>query len=132
MQRFEGMFGFDWAIGKYDVAGVDWDANIKIFTSVPADILRDRFDLMEAFSGWDKNDIIRGDNRGTLSAVGGLDEGLAFDDHVLDSAGLDRIAGMRAWFAGARDTLAELNPGAYDDADVMFRDGNILLGGGGS
>ncbi len=33
VQRFEGMFGFDWASAKYDVAGVNWDFNIPIFTS---------------------------------------------------------------------------------------------------
>ncbi|MDQ1901638.1 peroxidase family protein [Paracoccus sp. WLY502] len=130
VQRFEGMFGFDWAIAKYDVAGVNWDATIPIFTSVPADILRDRFDLMEGFSGWKFNDTIRGDNRGT--AAGDLDPGLDFGEHVLDAAGLARIAGMTAWFGGLRSTLAELSPDVYTDADVMFRDGNMLLGGAGS
>lgn len=133
VQRFEGMFGFDWAIAKYDVAGVSWDANIPIFTSVPADILRDRFDLMEGFSGWRFNDTIRGDNRGTTQ--GDLDAGLNFDDHVLNTAGLARIGGMTAWFGSVRSSLAAANPAAYAgpaNANMMFRDGNILLGGGGS
>ena len=132
IQRFEGMFGFDWAIAKYDVAGADWDADIPIFTSVPAEILRDRFDLMEAFSGWNFNDVIRGDDRGTLGALGGLDPNLDFDDHLLDAAGLARIAGMTQWFGGVRGSLAALSPDAYADPSVMFRDGNILLGGAGS
>ncbi|WP_146038768.1 calcium-binding protein, partial [Paracoccus sp. SY] len=130
VQRFEGMFGFDWAIAKYDVAGVNWDANIRIFTSIPAEILRDRFDMMESFSGWKFNDTIRGDNRGTTA--GDLDPNEDFGDHVLDAAGLARINGMTQWFGGLRATLAELNPAAYSNAGVMFRDGNMLLGGGGS
>lgn len=123
VQRFEGMFGFDWASAKYDVAGVNWDFNIPIFTSVPAEILRDRFDLMEAMSGWIHNDVMLGDNRGTTA--GGLDPNLAFDDHVLNGAGIDRIAGLRAWFGGALETL--FGPGANS-----YRDGNIIMGGAGS
>ena len=132
VQRFEGMFGFDWAIGKYDIAGVNWDANLRIFTSVPSDILRDRFDAMEAFSGWRHDDVIRGDNRGSLGAVGGLDAGLDFADHALNREGLARITGMTDWFGDLRATLAELAPGSFDDETVMYRDGNILLGGAGS
>ncbi len=123
VQRFEGMFGFDWASGKYDVAGVNWDFNIPIFTSAPADILRDRFDLMEAMSGWKHDDIMLGDNRGTTT--GDIDPNASFDEHVLDAAGIDRIEGLRAWFDGALETLG--GPGA-----TSFRDGNIIMGGEGS
>lgn len=123
VQRFEGMFGFDWASAKYDVAGVNWDFNIPIFTSAPADILRDRFDLMEGMSGWIHNDTLLGDNRG--GTVGDTDAAGSFDDHVLTAAGIDRINGLRNWFDGALETLG--GPGA-----TSFRDGNLIMGGAGS
>lgn len=123
VQRFEGMFGFDWASAKYDVAGVNWDFNIPIFTSVPADILRDRFDLMEAMSGWNHDDVMLGDNRGSAEVE--VDAGAGFDDHVLDGAGIDRIEGLRDWFDGALETLFGVGANSY-------RDGNIIMGGAGS
>jgi Ca2+-binding RTX toxin-like protein len=123
VQRFEGMFGFDWASSKYDVAGVNWDFNIPIFTSVPADILRDRFDLMEGMSGWIHNDVMLGDNRGSNEVE--VDAGASFDDHVLNGAGIDRIAGLRAWFGGALTTL-------FGQGANSYRDGNLIMGGAGS
>lgn len=123
VQRFEGMFGFDWASAKYDVAGANWDFNIPIFTSVPAEILRDRFDLMEAMSGWKHDDVMLGDNRG--GTAGDTDPNASFDDHVLDAAGINRIEGLRAWFDGALETLG--GAGA-----TSFRDGNIIMGGAGA
>ncbi|MDG1117942.1 MAG: peroxidase family protein, partial [Flavimaricola sp.] len=116
IQRFEGMFGFDWAIAKYDVAGANFDFQVPIFTSVQGNILRDRFDLVEAASGWDANDTLYGDDRGRADAAAEA----AFDDHILDNAGIDRIDGLRE--------LLGLN----GVADASFRDGNILLGGDGS
>ena len=123
VQRFEGMFGFDWASAKYDVAGANWDFNIPIFTSVPAEILRDRFDLMEAMSGWKHDDVMLGDDRG--GTAGDTDPNASFDDHVLDAAGINRIEGLRAWFDGALETLG--GAGA-----TGFRDGNIIMGGAGA
>ncbi len=63
--RYEGMFGFDWAIAKGDYrAGVYFDAAIPIFTTIPNDILKDRFDQVEAFSGNEFDDTLNGDDRG--------------------------------------------------------------------
>ncbi len=58
------MFGFDWAIAKYDVVGANHDLQIRMFTTITADILRDRFDQIEALSGWKYDDILNGDDRG--------------------------------------------------------------------
>ena len=123
IQRSEGMFGFDWAITKYDISAINLDLGIGIANTVVANILRDRFDLVEAASGWQNNDTIRGDSRGSAAVAG--DPVLAFNDHILDAAGIARIDGMAAWLDGALETL--FGPGA-----TTFRDGNILLGGGGS
>ena len=62
--RYEGMFGFDWSIGKGQNSGVHHDLNKAIFTSDPDEILRDRFDHVEALSGHNYNDVLDGDDRG--------------------------------------------------------------------
>lgn len=120
--RYEGMFGFDWGIAKYDVSGVKFDLQIPIFTTIPEDVLRDRFDQVEALSGWKYNDILDGDDRGHSGGSSSPDSTPVelFTDHTLDSAGIDRIAGLR-------DLL-----GLEDVANASFKNGNILLGGGGN
>ncbi len=130
--RYEGMFGFDWAIAKHDVTGVNFDMSIPIFTTVANDILRDRFDLTEALSGWKYGDVLTGDDRGHnfgggAEVGGGATDGFA--DHLLTEEGIARIDGMAEWLDGARVTLFGANPNA---ALTSFRDGNILMGGGGS
>ena len=146
--RYEGMFGFDWGIGKGDNFGVRFDLQIPIFTTIPADILRDRFDLVEALSGYQFGDVLDGDDRGSaLAAVLPVGAGnpLNFENHVLTQEGIDRIAGFNAWFAGARATLDALVGVLSIDADgnavlgvnpfldgTNFRDGNILIGGDGN
>jgi Ca2+-binding RTX toxin-like protein len=127
VQRFEGMFGFDWAISKFDPGGARFDFQIPVFTNIPTDILRDRFDLVEAASGWIHNDVIDGDSRGRPTGGNsvGAEPTALFVDHVLTAEGIARINGLNAWFDGALNTL--FGPGA-----TSFRDGNILLGGDGS
>jgi Ca2+-binding RTX toxin-like protein len=127
--RYEGMFGFDWAIAKYDLTGVDFDMSIPFFTTDQQDVLRDRFDLVEAFSGWKYDDRLVGDDRGR--PLGGLDPILEFDNHVLDEEGIARIDGMGEWLGlenggdSALDTL-------FGAGTTTFRDGNILMGGAGN
>ena len=122
--RYEGMFGFDWGIAKYDVTGVAFDLQIPIFTTIPADILRDRFDQVEALSGWQFNDVLDGDSRGqSFTALPASAPSVLFADHVLTQEGINRIDGLNAWFAGARATLG---------LGTSFREGNLLMGGDGN
>ena len=136
--RYEGMFGFDWAIAKGDNAGVDFDMNIKIFTAAPNDILRDRFDGVEALSGYTYDDVLEGDDRGrgaaALTNVGGLTGDILFVNDILNQAGIDRIDGFGAWFGGARQTLfGGANPlVSGSESATSYRDGNILMGGDGN
>lgn len=130
--RYEGMFGFDWGIGKMDVAGVNFDLQIPIFTTTPNDVLRDRFDQVEALSGWTWDDHLDGDDRGHKGGGSSAPDSVPtqlFTDHVLTQEGIDRIAGFNAWFGGARQTLFGSVPGADT---TSFRDGNILMGGDGN
>lgn len=119
--RNEGMFGFDWAIYKDNPIAANADLRTPIFTTEQADILRNRFDKVEALSGWDKNDILRGDDRIfdviPPGATVGDTENVFFNDG-LDQAGIARIAGL--------SQIVSVGPTGF------FESGNILLGGKGS
>ena len=132
VMRNEGMFGFDWAIHKSNQEAADSDLNKPIFTTDEQDILRDRFDQVEGLSGWEKNDVLRGDNRGAANGaappVGG-DDGTTLARNELTHAGVDRIAGLRELLG---DLIAPRPTSGNLEAIVAFDDGNILLGGGGS
>ncbi len=60
IQRNNGMAGFDWAIHKGNSQAANSDMNMSIFTNQQANILRDRFDLVEGLSGWKLNDKLTG------------------------------------------------------------------------
>ncbi|TKD50761.1 peroxidase family protein [Sphingomonas baiyangensis] len=131
VERFEGMFGFDWVIAKFDPAGADFDFNIPIFTTELDDILRDRFDKVEGASGWRHNDVIVGADAGqTLGGILAIElpAGETRVDHALTQEGIDRIEGLRGFLDDALTTIAGIT-GA--DAD-HYIDGDILMGGAGS
>lgn len=134
VMRNEGMLGFDWSIHKGNAEAADSDLLVPIFTTDQADILRDRFDAVEALSGWDKNDVLRGDNRGD-AGDGGAEPGTGLAGaentmvgHELTHGGIDRINGLRALIGNLADPV---NASAFEGG-VAFDDGNILLGGSGS
>ncbi|HEX2842573.1 peroxidase family protein [Hyphomicrobium sp.] len=121
VMRNEGMFGFDWAIFKDMNLPVNADLRVPIFTTEQADILRNRFDKVEALSGWKNNDTLLGDDRtfGTIAPgdTVATTEGIFFNDG-LDQAGIDRIDGL--------NQIVSVGPTGF------FESGNILLGGAGS
>ncbi|RJG09214.1 heme peroxidase [Pseudomonas cavernicola] len=123
IQRNEGMFGFDWAIHKNDPLAANSDLNVPIFTTVQADILRDRFDQVEGLSGWQFNDVLIGDDRGGAET----DPEFTLQNHELTQAGVDRIAGLNEVLGQA----AAANP-SNDPNAILFDGGNIILGGDGS
>ncbi|MBW6507703.1 MAG: calcium-binding protein [Rhodobacteraceae bacterium] len=109
------------AISAPIAVAADADLRVKIFTTEQADILRNRFDKVEALSGWAHDDVLRGDDRtaGEPQLVGGVgaNEAIFFNDG-LDQAGIDRIAGL--------SQIVQVG------ANGFFEAGNILLGGAGS
>ncbi|WP_159083677.1 peroxidase family protein [Nocardioides terrigena] len=108
IQRSEGMLGFDWATHKSDpFAG---DSDMEIIGALPPSVEtnKDRFDLVEALSGWTFDDTLRGDDRAAADLG---------TDHELNAAGIARIAGLQA----------VLGTGV-----TSFQGGNIILGGAGS
>lgn len=134
VMRSEGMLGFDWAIHKGNPQAADSDLLVPIFTTDQQDILRDRFDAVEALSGWDKNDSLKGDNRGDITAgeieatpaLAGAENTMT--GHELTHGGVDRIAGLRPIIGGFADPTVTT---AFEGG-VAFDRGNILLGGKGS
>ncbi len=124
--RNEGMFGFDWVTHKDVRFAADVDLLRPIFTTDQEDILRDRYDQVEAASGWNFNDIIKGDNRtGTevdIPGAPGANEQTMLN-HELTQEGINRITGLR-------DIVGVADSGV--GSEVVYAGGNILLGGGGS
>ncbi len=137
IQRFEGMFGFDWAAAKYDDAGVKFDFAIPIFTTIPADILRDRFDQVEAASGWIYDDVLDGDDRGHVNGGSSAPDSVPnelFADHLLTAEGVNRIDGLRELLGGntAQGGLVAMQSIYGVNNSTSFQNGNILIGGDGN
>ena len=123
VMRNEGMFGFDWVTYKGVSVAANADMRIRIFTTDEQDILRNRFDKVEALSGWNLNDTLTGDDRISSALLGDIEvdagvEGIFFNDG-LDQAGIDRITGLQ--------DLVSIGAG-----QTTWEEGNIILGGGGS
>jgi Ca2+-binding RTX toxin-like protein len=113
IQRAEGMLGFDWVTHQGDPQAGDSDL---LFTGLlPPDVgtLRDRFDLVEGMSGWNRNDVLRGDS-GIPAELAGITNP---EEHRLTQAGIDRISGLA---------------GVLPTGTTSFIDGNIIVGGEGS
>jgi Ca2+-binding RTX toxin-like protein len=115
IQRSEGMRGFDWVTHQGDPEAADSDMDFTAAVPPAVETNRDRFDLVEALSGYELDDILRGDDRAVADLTAGANE--PADSHVLDQAGIDRIAGL--------DTVLPAGTTRFDT-------GNIIIGGGGA
>jgi Ca2+-binding RTX toxin-like protein len=130
VMRSEGMFGFDWGIYKGNNIAANADLNIKIENTAPANVLRNRFDQVEALSGWNLNDRLFGDNRGPATGPfdpNGVPAADEFFGDGLDGAGVARVSGLRELLGLTQAQLA-----VFGDAGIVFQDGNILIGGDGN
>ena len=135
IEKVAGASGYDWEIGQGEPQAQDMDLDLPI---PGLDILqvgvRDKFNEVEALSGWKFDDTLRGDDL-VPTAVGGA--GFIGCD-VLDQAGLDRIDGLDALVPPLNTPLATVvGQSASQDCPTLtgpnvWGDGNILLGGGGS
>jgi Ca2+-binding RTX toxin-like protein len=105
-ERLEGMLGFDFVTYRGDPDVVDADMSIRVVLPPNLEELRDRFDLVEALSGWNRNDFLRGTDRLAVDMEG----------HELTQAGINRIAGLSAFLNGA----------------TSFTGGDIIMGGAGN
>lgn len=108
-QRNDGADGFDWSAHSRDAAAADVDLRMLFDEEIPPDT-EDRYRSVEALSGGDDDDVLRGDDRVPASEAAG-------SGNALNAAGIARLAG-----------LADLLP----QGTATWGAGNIIFGGNGS
>ena len=137
VEKNAGAAGYDWVIGVGDPQPQNADLALLILNTPPLNETRDRYNEVEALSGWKFDDTLRGDDI-IPSQVGG---GGFIGCDALDQAGLDRIAGLDALIpplaAGTATPLASVIANSVTNfclltGDFVWGEGNILLGGEGS
>ena len=143
VEKNAGASGYDWLIGVGDPQPQFADLNLKILPEgQPAIEVRDRFNEVEALSGWKFDDQLFGDDPAP-AAVGG---GGFIGCDVLSQSGLDRIAGLDAYIPDL--TADPADTGTTPANDILgntttrycliepdtnvWGAGNILLGGAGN
>ena len=148
VEKVAGASGWDWEIGVGENAitcaagpeyvapcGQDMDlAQVFVVGGVLLPGVRDKYNEVEALSGWNFNDILRGDSI-VPTAVGG---GGFVGCDALDAAGVARIGGLDALVPAALRTVDSapiIAASATNHCLItgnVWGDGNILLGGAGS
>lgn len=104
IEDMEGLLGFDWVTHRGDPEPGNADLNRLVGLPPDLNAIRDRFRFTEAVSGWDKHDVLRGDDANAATMSG----------HELTDVGL--VDGLDGLLGGASS----------------FTGGNIILGGDGS
>ena len=141
IEKVAGSSGYDWEIGQGETLAQDMDLALPIPPlGITAVGVRDKFNEVEALSGWNADDKLRGDDI-VPADVGGA--GFIGCD-VLNQAGLNRINGLGALVpplsgtAGTVTAASVIAVSASTDCPLLdpnsrvWGAGNILLGGGGS
>jgi Ca2+-binding RTX toxin-like protein len=118
IERNEGMFGFDWVTGTRDPQAAQMDMRFTGLLPPDVDAIRDRFDLVEGLSGYDQNDVLRGDDRSGAP--------------VVEEPGTDDMTGHELARAAQINLIDGLGGLLSDAGRTTVDDGNILLGGAGS
>ncbi len=111
IQRAEGQLGFDWASHRGDPSPGNTDMELTIAVLPSVETNRDRMDRVEALSGWNFNDILRGDSRGL--------------GPTRRRASTDTSSPLRA-------SPASTGSATFSAGATSFTGGNIILGGDGS
>ncbi len=133
IEKNAGAAGYDWSIGLGDPQPQDADLALPILgLGIPVNGVRDRFNEVEALSGWNLNDTLRGDDITPSQRAGG---GFIGCD-ALDQNGLDRITGLDPLIPALTvDSAPIIAASATHDCPLVgnvWGDGNVLLGGAGS
>ena len=132
VEKNAGASGYDWITGIGDPQPQNADLNLLIINAPAANETRDRYNEVEALSGGNLNDILRGDDV-IPSAIGGI--GFIGCD-ALDQDGLDRISGLDFIVPPLTTPVAGVIANAQTNycglTGNVWGDGNILLGGAGS
>jgi Ca2+-binding RTX toxin-like protein len=135
IEKIAGSSGYDWEIGLSDPQPQDADLALPLLgVPLPVNAVRDRYNEVEALSGWKFNDILRGDSVIPSQVTGG---GFIGCD-ALDQAGIDMIDGLDPLVppltvpAAGVIAASVTNHCLLDPAGNVWGEGNILLGGEGS
>ena len=148
VEKIAGAAGYDWEIGVGDPltacpsgpefvapCGQNMDlAQVFVVGGVLLPGVRDKFNEVEALSGWNFNDVLRGDSIIPAERGGG---GFVGCD-VLDAAGVARIVGLDALIPATSLTLdpAPIIANSFTNHCLVtgnvWGEGNVLLGGAGS
>jgi len=137
VEKSAGASGYDWIIGLGDPQAQNADLELLIVNTPPVNETRNRYNEVEALSGWKFNDSLRGDSI-IPSQLGG---GGFIGCDALDQAGLNRIAGLDALVpplaAGTATPTATVVANSVTNyclltGGFVWGEGNILLGGEGS
>ena len=132
VEKIAGAAGFDWEIGQGDPQPQDADLERTIINVLPINGVRDRYNEVEALSGWKFNDTLRGDSL-IPSQIGG---GGFIGCDALDQDGLDRIAGLDDLVPDLTVPSAPIIEATSTSYCLLtgnvWGEGNILIGGEGS
>jgi Ca2+-binding RTX toxin-like protein len=139
IERNHGARGFDWTTHAREPTPGDSDLTIHIAAG-PGQ-LADRFLMTEALSGWDKNDILRGDDWIPFEQDAELHA--PWGSNALSTEGIARISGLDQILVGNTECKTDpQTPGDEGEGGPPasgtpitvcgFGKGNIILGGGGS
>lgn len=123
--RSDGGSGFDWAVtdGDNTPANIDLLLNVIPGPFIPT---ADRFNFVEAASGWNLNDTILGDDNTFVELE--LVDPITGQNNALNNVNNPASGGH-----SAADRIAQINGlSTILGGALSFNAGNILLGGGGS
>jgi Ca2+-binding RTX toxin-like protein len=141
IEKIAGAAGYDWEIGLGDPQPQVMDLALPLLgVPLPVNAIRDRFNEVEALSGWNFDDTLHGDDVNNSIPLGA---GGFIGCDALDQAGLDRIAGLGDLVPSlaAATTDVVLTDGVKKNSVTnycllkgtnVWAAGNILLGGAGS
>jgi Ca2+-binding RTX toxin-like protein len=132
IEKIAGAAGWDWEINFGNNQPMDNDLNLPLIgLPLGNNAVRDRFNEVEALSGWNGRDILRGDDL-VPSTIGG---GGFIGCDALDQDGLNRITGLAAIVPPLTVPSAPIAAAAATSFCMLdgnvWGEGNILLGGSG-
>jgi Ca2+-binding RTX toxin-like protein len=132
VEKNAGASGWDWMTGLNDPQPQVMDLELPIVEVLPVNEVRDRFNEIEALSGWNLNDTLRGDDViPSQVAAGGF---IGCD--ALDQNGLNRITGLDPLIPPLTIPSAPIVAASATQHCLLtgnvWGEGNVLLGGIGS
>jgi Ca2+-binding RTX toxin-like protein len=135
--RHEGMLGFDWVTHKGDPFGANADMDNTVFQPPSVQNMRDRYDLVEALSGWQHDDVLRGVSNVDVppSILGDavcaeLGRPAGCTGHELTQTHLDMVEGLEELLGGTTGPF--LSDNTTNDILIGGEGSDLIEGRGGN